>query len=865
MLIHRAIAVVTRRGSAVLLWLALFLGVGGASFELGAANSPPTANPDSYTIAVNTTLTVAAPGILGNDTDPDGNPMTAVSWTSPARGTLTPNSNGGFTYRPNANYNGTDSFSYRARDGQVSSALATVTIYVGTFPIVITSPPDNQTACPGHTVTFSVGATGTAPVYQWFKGTSALSGQTNATLVLANVNVSDAATYFVRLTNAVSAVTNSVTLAVNAPINATPLTNYFRFVGAMATFSTTPSGVGPFSFTWTKNGATIPNQTNSSLVLSNLTLDDSGSYSVIVSAACRVTNTGTLMVDYCFENLDVMLVIDRSGSMVGQAYTDARTASTNFIRNLRLTNSADFAGLASFNPTGMLNQPLTTNVSLLEQAVSALPPATNGTCVSCGLQAAQDELTSVRHRPDALPILVLLSDGVPHDFDTPSNALYTATQAKKAGTRIFTIGLGPEVDPAMLKQMASSPSDFFVATNSSQLVAVFDAITSVFCRPPSTNAVDGPTNLTVCAGAAATFSVSATGCVFFRYQWTKDGVALAGQTNPFLTIPNAALSDAGVYSVEVLSGCGNKTNSASLIVNPTTEVLFAPVSRTNCIGTTASFSVEATGTELRYQWFKDSSELAGETNNSLALNNLNPSDGGNYHVTVTGLCGPPVNVGADLLVSTPPSFAVAPLLNITPCRNETVFFQATPSGTGPFTFLWRKDGVELAAETNNVLVLNAVSAADVGTYSVEAANACGTAMSSATLTLDAPTIAFGPQDQSRCLGEVAVFVTIPQGPGPFTFAWRKDGALLPEQITSVLALFNVSGADAGVYTAEVSGPCDTVTNSATLSITVPVSATGPSGQTHCPGETAIFSTTPQGTGPFVFAWRKDGALLAAQT
>ena len=75
-------------------------------------------------------LTVAAPGVLGNDTDPDGDPLTAALVTGPSHGTLTLNGNGSFTYTPAGNFTGSDSFTYRASDGTLTSNPATVTITV---------------------------------------------------------------------------------------------------------------------------------------------------------------------------------------------------------------------------------------------------------------------------------------------------------------------------------------------------------------------------------------------------------------------------------------------------------------------------------------------------------------------------------------------------------------------------------------------------------------------------------------------------------------------------------------------------------------------------------------------------------------
>src|SRR5437762_1890048 len=84
-------------------------------------NDAPVAVDDSYTTAEDTTLNLAAPGVLANDSDVDGNPLSVALVSSPAHGTLALNSNGSFSYTPAVNYNGADSFTYQANDGQADS------------------------------------------------------------------------------------------------------------------------------------------------------------------------------------------------------------------------------------------------------------------------------------------------------------------------------------------------------------------------------------------------------------------------------------------------------------------------------------------------------------------------------------------------------------------------------------------------------------------------------------------------------------------------------------------------------------------------------------------------------------------------
>ncbi|MFZ4411309.1 MAG: tandem-95 repeat protein, partial [Paracraurococcus sp.] len=94
-------------------------------------NDAPVAAADAYMTGEDTTLTVAAAqGVLANDTDVDGDTLTAMLVSGPAGGSLTLNANGSFAYTPNANANGSDSFTYRTFDGTAYSANQTVTLTV---------------------------------------------------------------------------------------------------------------------------------------------------------------------------------------------------------------------------------------------------------------------------------------------------------------------------------------------------------------------------------------------------------------------------------------------------------------------------------------------------------------------------------------------------------------------------------------------------------------------------------------------------------------------------------------------------------------------------------------------------------------
>jgi VCBS repeat-containing protein len=106
------------------------------------------AGDDFFATMQDTALSVAAPGVLANDSDADGNPLSASKLADPSHGTVTLNANGSFTYTPAAGFNGTDSFSYRASDGTAQSNTATVTITIsasGGGSSLIFAPSDDAT------------------------------------------------------------------------------------------------------------------------------------------------------------------------------------------------------------------------------------------------------------------------------------------------------------------------------------------------------------------------------------------------------------------------------------------------------------------------------------------------------------------------------------------------------------------------------------------------------------------------------------------------------------------------------------------------------------------------------------------------
>ena len=170
----------------------------------------------------------------------------------------------------------------------------------------IRSQPAARTVTAGQTATFSVEATGTAPLrYQWRKNGSNISGATSSTYTTPGASLGDnGAQYSVVVSNAVNTVTsNSAALTVSqatvAPAINTQPANRTVTAGGTATFSVTATGTGPFNYQWKKGGTDISGATSSSYTTPATSSADSGAqYSVVVSnsAGTVTSSSATLSV-----------------------------------------------------------------------------------------------------------------------------------------------------------------------------------------------------------------------------------------------------------------------------------------------------------------------------------------------------------------------------------------------------------------------------------------------------------------------------------------------------------------------------------------------------------------------------------------
>jgi len=179
------------------------------------------------------------------------------------------------------------------------------------------------------------------------------------------------------------------------------------------------------------------------------------------------------------EKADIVLVVDRSNSMsdsgkIGQA----RLAVADFIDVVMPRNQPDQrvfqVGMVMFQNQPELLAPLSFDRNAVLNQIPKLEPA-GGTNIADALELGMTEVLGPAHRPDAKPIIVLLTDGVPFN-NTRMLTVDVADRVRDAGITVYAIGLGQDVDPNLLRLVARRPELYFFAPSASELAAVFTGI-----------------------------------------------------------------------------------------------------------------------------------------------------------------------------------------------------------------------------------------------------------------------------------------------------------------------------------------------------------------------------------------------------
>jgi hypothetical protein len=750
----------------------------------------------------------------------------------------------------------TDAGNYRVvvtnSAGSVTSAVAVLTVWV---PPGIASQPQSRTNMVGSAAGFDVAANGTVPLsYQWRFNGANIGGATGVNFTIGTVQASDAGNYSVAVTNAAGSVTSAVailTVWVPPAITFQPQSRT-NVVGTSAGFTVSASGTTPFGYQWQFNGANIGGATGASLTIGNVQSSDAGNYSVVITNVVGSVTSGVAVLTVLVPPAITAQPQNRTnvvGTSAGFSIAASGTVPLNYQWQFNGANISGATGISltlnnvQASDAGNYSVVVTNTGGSITSAVAVLtvwvPPS---------IASQPQSRTNVVGTSAALSVAANGTAPFAYQWQFNGGNLGGATGAT------FTIGN---------VQSSDAGTYAVVVTNSAGSVTSAAAVLTVLVPPAITVQPSSRTNV---AGTSSGFSVAASGTAPLSYQWQFNGANVSGATGTGLTLNNVQGGDAGNYSVVVTNAGGAITSAAAVLtVWVPATITSQPQSRTNIVGSTASFGVLVTGTApLNYQWQRDGENIPGAVGSSLLLSNVQPGDAGNYSVVVTNLAGSITSAVAALTVWIPPSIGGQPQSR-TNVSGTTAVFAVSAGGTTPLAYQWQFNGGNISGAVGTSLTLNNVQPDNAGSYSVMVTNVAGAVTSTpASLTIWVPPgITAQPQSRTNVVGTVGAFSITATGTTPFSFQWQFNGATIANATGSALTLNNIQVDDAGNYSVIVTNFAGVATSAvAVLTVlTPPLITTQPRNCTNVLGTTAVFTANAIGTAPLNYQWQFNGALI----
>jgi len=560
-----------------------------------------------------------------------------------------------------------------APTGDSGGGVIQIVYALAETPPTISLQPSNQTTILGNTATFSVSATGVSPLsYQWFLDdtNSPVNSATNRILILTNVQASQIGTYFVQVSNPYGTTSSSnalLTVQLVPKVTIQPISRIVS-LGDTATFSVSvDEGSAPASYQWIFNNTNfVTGATNATLSVTNVQTLELGTYSVEVTniyGAAKSSNA-TLTVGIVVPNYAISNQLDNN----------AEAIFVSISREQTVYDASEFPAYPiiideiRWRPDVIAGGPITSTVSNIQVnlSTSTKKPDQLDSVFSQNIGADDTVVFSGAMIVDSS--FITLSDGTKaFDIDLPlqtpflfdpsrGNLLIDLHDFTGCGATLYNSS-APGVVDAVSRVFNSSSANATTASASDSGGGVIQVGYIPAPLPPTISSQ--PTNRTATVGATTTFAIMA-GPPPLSYQWFLNdlGNPISGATNSSLTLTNLQTSQTGIYFVQATGTYGTTISSSAQLTVTTDPPSFTsqPTSRSVLAGNSTTFSASAVGSlPLSYQWFFNTNTLiAGATNASLTVTNVQLANAGMYSVQVTNAYGSTNSTNALLAITFPP-------------------------------------------------------------------------------------------------------------------------------------------------------------------------------------------------------------------
>jgi hypothetical protein len=258
----------------------------------------------------------------------------------------------------------------------------------------------------------------------------------------------------------------------------------------------------------------------------------------------------------------------------------------------------------------------------------------------------------------------------------------------------------------------------------------------------------------------------------------------------------------------------NDFGSASFLYDAGLVATVTPSATNALTGQNVTLAATAAGqTPITYQWYFTSSPLAGQTNSTLTLSNIDSTYGGNYWVVVSNVYGGATSSVATVTLVYPPAINTEPQsTNISLHGSATLSVAA--SGTGPLEYQWWFGTNILADATNDTLSLTNFKTNEVGDYTVTVSNAYGQITSNPALVQMLPSLNVPFTGIVGLWGQPTILSVGATGTGALQYQWYFNGTAINGAMGSTLTFDSIQFTNGGLYSVVVSSSLGSVSNAA---------------------------------------------------